>query len=178
MFPRAHAAAYVMMSFRVAYYKFHYPEAYYAVYFSVRADAFDVSYALGGAKRVLENIHKIEAKGKDATNLEGELLTILEVVYEMNLRGISLLPVDIEKSDATKFLIEEEGIRTPFSAVAGIGENAAQQIAGALKGVKIHTIEDFQTVTNANTAVIAALKEAGCFSDLPETNQISLFQLM
>ncbi|MDL2217682.1 PolC-type DNA polymerase III, partial [Christensenellaceae bacterium OttesenSCG-928-M15] len=177
MFPRAHAAAYVMMSFRVAYYKFHYPAAYYAVYFSVRADAFDVKFALGGAEKVLKSIRAIEAKGKDATALENDLLTNLEVVYEMNLRGIKLLPVDIEKSDATKFLIEEDGIRAPFSAVAGVGTNAAQQIFKTVKGANIHTMEDFQAVTGANSGVIAALKEIGCFDGMPETNQISLFQL-
>lgn len=175
MFPRAHAVAYVMMSFRIAYYKMHCPEAFYAVYYTVRADAFDVRYATGGAKCVLENIRAIEAKGRDASNLESDLLTILEVVYEMNLRGIALLPVDVYKSDAVRFLVEEGGIRAPFSAVGGIGRNAAISIAENTKGERFVSVEDFQSRTNANSAVVAALVEAGCFDNLPKTNQISLF---
>lgn len=175
MFPRAHAVAYVMMSFRVAYYKFHHPLAFYAVYFTVRADAFDVRYAMGGGDEVLKNIKRILAKGKEATNIENDLLTILEVVYEMNLRGIELLPVDIYKSDARNFRIEDGGIRAPFSAVASVGATAAQAIAENIKGKKAHTVEDFQAITGANSAVIAALKEAGCFNGMADTNQISMF---
>ena len=175
MFPRGHAVAYVMMSFRIAYYKMHYPEAFYAVYYTVRADAFDVRYAVGGAKQVLENIRAIEAKGKEASNIESDLLTILEVVYEMNLRGIALLPVDVYKSDAVKFLIEADGIRAPLSAVGGVGKTAALSIAQNTKGERFVSIEDFQARTNANSAVVAALTEAGCFSSMPKTNQISLF---
>jgi len=175
MFPRAHAVAYVMMSFRIAYYKMHMPKAFYAVYFSVRADAFDVRYAVGGAARVLQNIREIEAKGKEATNLETDLLTILEVVYEMNLRDIALLPVDIYKSDAVNFLVEEEGIRAPFSAVGGIGRNAAISIAQNKAGERFLSVEDFQLRTGANSAVISSLSEAGCFDTLPKSNQLSLF---
>ena len=175
MFPRGHAVAYVMMAFRVAYYKTHYPEAFYAVYYTVRADAFDVRYAVGGAQRVLENIRAIEAKGRDASNLESDLLTILEVVYEMNLRGIPLLPVDVYKSDATRFLVEEGGIRAPLSAVGGVGRTAALAIAQNTKGERFVSVEDFQSRTNANSGVVAALTEAGCFDALPKTNQISLF---
>ncbi len=164
-----------MMSFRVAYYKMHHPHAFYAVYFTVRADAFDVQYALGGAKEVLKNIRAIERKGKEASNQETELLTILEVVYEMNLRNIALLPVDIYKSHATRFLIEEGGIRAPFSAVAGIGENAAISIAQNKTEDRYVSVEDFQIRTNANSAVVTALMEAGCFTGLPKSNQISLF---
>ncbi len=175
MFPRAHAVAYVMMSYRIAYYKMHLPRAFYAVYYTVRADAFDVKYAVGGAAKVLQNIRDIEAKGKEASNQETDLLTILEVVYEMNLRGIALLPVDIYKSDAVNFLIEEEGIRAPFSAVGGVGRNAAMAMAQNKGEEKFLSIEDFQSRTGANSAVINALTEAGCFDMLPKSNQLSLF---
>ncbi len=175
MFPRAHAVAYVMMSYRIAYYKVHEPKAFYAVYYTVRADAFDVKYAVGGAARVLQNIRDIEAKGKEASNQETDLLTILEVVYEMNLRGIALLPVDIYKSDAVNFLIEEEGIRAPFNAVGGVGRNAAVAMAQNKGNEKFLSIEDFQSRTGANSAVINALTEAGCFDALPKSNQLSLF---
>ena len=110
MFPRGHAVAYVMMAFRIAYFKVHYPEAFYAVYFTVRADAFDVALASGDAETLLKTIHDIDknAQFKDAAERkrDKELITILEVVYEMTLRGIRLLPVDIYRSHATKFLIE------------------------------------------------------------------------
>ena len=175
MFPRAHAVAYVMMSYRIAYYKMHLPRAFYAVYYTVRADAFDVKYAVGGAAKVLQNIREIEAKGKEASNQETDLLTILEVVYEMNLRGIALLPVDIYQSDAVNFLIEEDGIRAPFSAVGGVGRNAAMAMAQNKGGEKFLSIEDFQSRTGANSAVINALTEAGCFDMLPKSNQLSLF---
>lgn len=176
MFPRAHAVAYVMMSFRIAYYKLHYPLAFYAVYYTVRADAFDVQPSLGGAEAVLSKIKAIEKKGKAASKLEKDLLTILEVVYEMNLRGIGLLPVDLYQSHATRFQIEDGKIRPPFSAVSGVGVNAAIAIADACKaGERFLSIEDFQLKTRANSAVVAALEEAGCFAGMGRTNQLSLF---
>ena len=124
---------------------------------------------------MLQNIRDIEAKGKEASNQETDLLTILEVVYEMNLRGIALLPVDIYKSDAVNFLIEEEGIRAPFNAVGGVGRNAAVAMAQNKGNEKFLSIEDFQSRTGANSAVINALTEAGCFDALPKSNQLSLF---
>jgi len=165
-----------MMSYRIAYFKVHHPLAFYAVYYTVRADAFDVAYSLGGAEKVLARIKEIEHKGKAASNLEKSLLTILEVVYEMNLRGIELLPVDIYKSQATRFLIEGNAIRPPFSAVSGVGDNAAISIAEACQsGERFLSIEDFQAKTKANSAVITALEEAGCFEGMGKTNQLSLF---
>ena len=114
MFPRGHAVAYTMMSFRVAYYKVHYPLEFYSVYFTVRADLFDVSLASGGAEQVLETMRELDRAAAKLTDSEKnrnkDIITILEVVYEMNLRGISLLPVDLYKSDATKFLLEDGAI--------------------------------------------------------------------
>lgn len=175
MFPRAHAAAYVMMSFRIAYYKVHHPLAFYAVYFTVRADAFDVTKALGGAEQVLKNIRLIEKKGKDASDKEAGLLTILEIVYEMNLRGIELLPVDLEKSDAVSFLIENGAIRPPFSSIPGTGQTAAMSIAQARIQSAFSSVEDLKDRGKANSAVITALEQLGCLNDLPQSNQISLF---
>lgn len=175
MFPRAHAVAYVMMSFRIAFFKMHYPKAFYAVYYTARADTFDVCAATGGPEKVLREIKAIKAKGRDASDVENNLLTILEVVYEMNMRGIALLPVDIYRSHASKFLVEEEGIRAPFSALAGIGEAAAEVIAKNITGEKFLSVEDFQNKTGANSAAIASLDEMGCFEGFPKTNQISMF---
>ena len=175
MFPRAHAAAYVMMAFRVAYYKVHLPIAFYTVYFSVRADAFDIAQAAGGAEKVLANINAIKKKGNDTDNKEADLLTILEVVYEMNKRGIELLPIDLYKSKATEFVIEGDKIRPPFSAIAGVGGNAAIGIAEGAKGGEYTSIENFQARTGANSAVVKALSELGCLDGMPETDQLSLF---
>ncbi len=176
MFPRAHAAAYVMMAFRVAYYKVHFPLEFYAVYFTVRADAFDVEKALGGAQRVLQNIKEIERKGFDAEEKEKNLIPILEVVFEMNKRGIELLPIDIYKSSANKFVIENGAIRPPFSSISGVGGNAAELIEqGAKMGGEYVSLEDFRSRTKANSSVEKALKNMGCLDGIPESNQISLF---
>ena len=175
MFPRAHAAAYVMMAFRVAYYKVHMPLAFYAVYLSVRADAFDISAAQGGAQVVLENIKALKKKGNDIEQKEADLLTILEVVYEMNLRGIQLLPVDLYKSDARNFRIEDGKLRPPFSSIAGVGENAADAVAQAGQAGPYLSVEDFRARSGANSAVVQALRDLGVLDGLPETNQLTLF---
>ena len=177
MFPRAHAAAYVMMAFRVAYFKVHLPLAFYSVYYTVRADAFDIAAAAGGAERVLKNIKALRQKEKDKTieTKEEDLLVILEVVYEMNLRGIELLPVDLMKSKAKRFVIEGNAIRPPFSSIAGVGENAAIGIEEAQTGGVFCSVEDFRVRTKANSAVINAMRAQGCFEGLPETNQLTLF---
>ena len=179
MFPRGHAVAYAMMSFRIAYYKVHYPREFYAVYYTVRADAFDVTIALGGADAVLKMIKELDknAATKDFAERkrDKEMQTILEVVYEMNLRGIDLLPVDIYRSDATKFLVEEKGLRAPFNAIPGVGGTAAIGLAQNRGTTPFLSIEDFQQRTGANSGVIAALESCGCFANLPKSNQISLF---
>jgi len=179
MFPRGHAVAYTMMSFRVAYYKVHYPLEFYSVYFTVRADLFDVSLAACGAERVLETIHELERSTAKMTDSEKgrtkDIITILEVVYEMNIRGIELLPVDLYKSDATKFLIENGALRPPFNAIPGVGGNAAISLAENRVGKVFHTIDEFRTITKANSGVIAAMERCGCFDGMEKTAQISLF---
>ena len=174
MFPRAHAAAYVMMSFRVAYYKVHYPLAFYSVYFTVRADKFDIENCMGGADAVLERLNALKAKPKLETADEDQII-ILEIVYEMNLRGIEFLPIDLYKSKATRFVIENGRIRPPFNTIAGLGDNAAQRLEqGAAEGPFISR-EDLVKRTKANTAIIEKLDRLGCLESLPESNQISMF---
>ncbi len=175
MFPRAHAAAYVMMAFRVAYYKVHMPLAFYTVYFTVRADAFDIAAAEGGADRVLKNIKDLKKKGNDMDNKEADLLTILEVVYEMNKRGIELLPIDLYKSEAREFKIEDGKIRPPYSSIAGVGAAAAEGIAQAAREGAYSSKEDFRRRSGANSAVVKALEELGCMEGIPETDQLCLF---
>jgi DNA polymerase-3 subunit alpha (Gram-positive type) len=179
MFPRGHAVAYTMMSFRVAYYKVHYPLEFYSVYYTVRADLFDVSLAYGGAEQVLERIREIDrstAKMSDSEKKRtGDIVTILEVVYEMNMRGIELLPVDLYKSHATRFLIEDGAIRPPFNAIPSVGDNAAIEMAANRGNSVFHTIDEFRRITKANSAVISAMERCGCFAGMSRTDQISLF---
>ncbi len=172
MFPRAHAAAYVMMSFRVAYYKVHYPLEFYSVYFTVRADTFDIQLCYGGLDAVMANLKLLKSKDKPDQK-EKDAIIILEVVAEMNLRGFELLPVDIYKSRAKTFVIEDGKIRPPFTSVAGLGENVAVQIENGAKDGEYSSKEDFAIRTKANTAIMEKLSALGCFDELPDTDQIS-----
>ena len=174
MFPRAHAAAYVMMAFRIAYFKVHYPLAFYTAYLTIKSGKFDVSKCLGGAEKVLANIREIKRKAKPDPKDEDQL-TVSEVIYEMNLRGIELLPIDIYKSKATKFVIEGDKIRTPFSALPGLGNNAAELIEKAAAEGEFISREDFSARTKANSSVVSKLAAMGCLDDFPETNQVSMF---
>ncbi len=174
MFPRAHAAAYVMMSFRVAYYKVHYPLEFYAVYYTVRADTFDIELCGGGYDAVMDNIANIKKKDHPDQK-EKDALVILEVVAEMNMRGFELLPIDIYKSKAKTFVIEDGKIRPPFTAIAGLGESVAIGIENGAAGGKYISKEDFINRTKANTAVIDKLEKLGCLKGLSATNQISMF---
>ena len=172
MFPRAHAAAYVMMSFRIAYYKVHYPLEFYAVYFTVRADTFDIELCGGGLEQVMQNIKLLKSKDKQDPK-EKDALTILEVVAEMNLRGFELLPVDIYRSHAKDFVIEDGKLRPPFESVAGLGESVALLIEKGKEGGEYSSKEDFAIRTKANTGILEKLDALGCFKDLPDTDQIS-----
>ncbi|MBR3179194.1 MAG: PolC-type DNA polymerase III [Clostridia bacterium] len=180
MFPRGHAVAYTMMSFRVAYYKVHFPREFYSVYYTVRADAFDITKSVGGPDAVLQQIRNLEEGSNQKTDSEKkkdkELQTILELVYEMNLRGIEMLNVDIYKSAATRFLIEGNAIRPPFNSIPGVGNSAAEDIVSKRKeGARYATIEDFAEQTGANTGIISSLEQLGCFEGMPKKKQISLF---
>ena len=140
---------------------------------------FDVSLAAGGTERVLETIRELERAAAKMTDSEKgrtkDIVTILEVVYEMNLRGIELLPVDLYKSDATRFLIEDGALRPPFNAIPGVGSNAAESLVENREGKVFHTVEEFRAITKANSGVIAAMEKCGCFDGMEKTAQISLF---
>ncbi len=174
MFPRAHAAAYVMMSFRVAYFKVHHPIAYYAVYFTVRADTFDIEKSLGGAEKVLFNLNQLKALDNPDAKQKDQII-ILELVYEMNLRGIELLPIDLYKSKATKFTIEDGKLRPPFNAIAGLGDTAARQLEEGGRAGKYLSREELVKRTRINNTLLEKLDELGCLGDLPKTDQVSLF---
>ncbi len=174
MFPRAHAVAYVMMALRIAYFKVHHPRAFYATYFSVRADNLDAAYLHSG-ETVRERIAHIEAQGKAASALEQSQLTILEVALEMYERGIEFLPCDLYKSDATNCVIEDEGLRLPFTALGGTGLSAAQGIVRAREQSPFLSIEDLKVRSGISSAVVTKLEENGCLKGLLKSNQLSLF---
>ncbi|MBP2073171.1 PolC-type DNA polymerase III [Thermoanaerobacterium butyriciformans] len=174
MFPKAHAVAYVIMAFRIAYFKVHYPEAFYATYFTVRADEFNLDI-MNSIEKIKENIRLIESKGNNATAKEKGLLTILEVGLEMYLRGLKFTDVDLYKSDAIKFLITKDGILPPLNSLEGIGKQAAKIIAEERKNGKFLSIEDLRNRTRISKTVIEILKQHGCLQDIPESNQLSLF---
>ncbi|HOK44218.1 MAG TPA: PolC-type DNA polymerase III, partial [Thermoclostridium caenicola] len=175
MFPKAHAAAYVMMAFRIAWFKVYHPEAFYATYFSVRADSFDANIISRGADAVNLAIREIEEKGKLATQKEKDLLTILEVAREMYARGIRCLPVDLYKSEATRYIITEDGILPPLTALQGLGASAAASIVEARKDGEFVSIEDLKMRSGVSRAVIDILAEHGCLDGMEASSQVSLF---
>ena len=175
MFPKAHAAAYVMMAFRIAWFKVYYPEAFYVAYFTVRADEFDAELMTHGQDRIRNKIAELEKKGNDMQPKEKNMLTILEVVNEMYSRGIKFLPVDLYKSDPAKFEITPQGIRPPLNALQGLGISAAQNIAAARGEGEFLSIDDLRIKAKVSKTVIEILKKHGCLEGMPESNQISLF---
>ncbi|GAB7388254.1 PolC-type DNA polymerase III [Bacillaceae bacterium] len=175
MFPKAHACAYVLMAVRIAYFKVYYPIEYYATYFTVRADDFDVALAVKGADAIRQRMEEIEAKGNDASPKEKNLLTVLELCYEMYKRGFHFKNVDLYRSDATRFIVDGNGLIPPFNAIQGVGTSAAQSIVKAREEGQFLSVEDFQLRTKVSKTVIELLEEHGCLKGLPESNQLSLF---
>ena len=184
MFPKAHAAAYVIAALRLGWYKIYRPTEYYTAFLTVRGgdlDAITVAQGRDAVKRKMVELHgPLNAEPKDRkpmTTKEKDQFTALQVVNEMMARGIEMLPVDIYKSRATEYYIEDGKIRMPFSALSGVGENAAKSIVAGRDecGADFVSIDDFQAKTGASSAVVTALKEIGALNDLPETAQISFF---
>ena len=177
LFPKAHAVAYVMMAFRIAWFKVYHPLAFYSAYFYRRSQkgGFDAVRMTCGKDCVIANIKAIE-NDEEATSKDEDLLTTLEVVYEFYLRGFDFLPIDIYKSSATKFTVEDGKIRPPFVAISGLGESAAFDIEEGRKGKEFLSIEEFSIACpKVSKTHIQMLKDAGAFGDLPDTSQVSLF---
>ena len=175
LFPKAHAVAYVMMAFRIAWYKVHEPLAFYATFFSVRAKAFDAEYCCAGADEIKRKIREIE-QNRDATAVEQNLLTTLEVCYEFYLRGFHFETIDIYRSDATRFVIVEKGLIPPFTSVHGLGEAAALDTVEKRAGKQFVSIEEFsQCCSKLSKTHIEQLKNLGAFAGMAETSQMTLF---
>lgn len=175
MFPKAHAVAYVMMAYRIAYFKVHYPAAFYATYFTVRADEFDADIVVQGSQFIRHKIEEIEGKGNEASAKEKNLLTILEVALEMYERGIKMTRIRLEKSDSVRFLITEDGLLPPFAALQGLGETAARNITKARRQKQFSSIEDLRVRAKLSKTVIDIMQNHGCLNGLPETDQMVLF---
>lgn len=177
MFPKAHAAAYVIAALRLAWYKIHKPIHFYSAYFTVRGGAIDAVAAVQGKAAVKKKMEEIKLKGNDKTAKDESTYIVLQIVIEMLARGIEFLPVDIYKSDARIYKIEDGKIRLPFGAVDGIGENAAVFLAKAREdgGGDFLSYDDLMARAGVGKSVCEALKNAGALGDMPESNQISLF---
>ena len=180
LFPKAHAVAYVMMAFRIAWFKVHRPLAFYAAYFSIRAKAFDEAYMCRGMDVCLKKMRDIQLKEKEASAVEQDMLTTLEVCYEFYLRGFHFENMDIYRSKAINFSVNEEKgtLLPPFVSVAGLGETAARSLEEECKGKQFISIEEVSAACpKVSKSHIELLKEAGAFGNLPETSQLDLFSM-
>lgn len=175
MFPKAHAAAYVTMAFRIAWFKVHIPLAYYAAYFSIRAKAFDAEYMIYGKEKVKEKMKEIDMMGNQATPKDKDMYDDLEIVNEMYERGFKFLSIDLYKSHATKFLPEDGALRPPINSIAGMGPIAAESIYKAAQEKPFNSIEDIKTRAKVGNSVIELLRKFNCLSGLPESDQMSFF---
>ncbi len=175
MFPKAHAVAYVTMAFRIAWFKVHIPLAYYAAYFSIRADEFDSEFMIHGKEKVKAKMKEIEMQGNNATQKDKGMYTILEIVLEFYERGFDFLPIDLYKSHSNKFQIEDGKIRPPLSSIAGLGGIAAENIYQAAKEGKFMCIDDLQLRAKIGKSTTEMLSKFGCLDGMSQSNQISLF---
>ena len=175
MFPKAHAVAYVMMAVRIAWFKVHNPLAFYASYFSVRATDFDAQQIVKGLSAQKAKLHEMEQKGNALTAKEKSIQTIIEMAYEMYLRGFTFHKVDLYSSDAAKFQIVGNGLLPPLASLQGLGDAAAHNIVQARAERRFLSIEDLRSRARVSRAVIDILKEHGCLDDLPEDDQVLLF---
>ncbi len=178
MFPKAHAAAYVMMAFRVAYFKVHYPLEFYIAYYTVRADLFDAKIMAQGDEHLLAEMRDLEMRQNEWSATEKSVYTICEIVHEMYQRGFEFLPLDLYESDPFKFQRVDGKIRLPLNAFQGVGDAAAQNIADARADGEFMSIEDLKQRAKLTKTVIETLSENGCLQGLSETSQISLFDEM
>ncbi len=179
LFPRAHATAYVMMAYRIAYCKVHYPMAYYAAYFSIRADEFNADEIVQGENFVKMKIEELEklSQTRKLELKETEKLAVLQVAYEMFLRGIGVEHVNLYESDAEKFIVleKENKLLPPLSSLVGLGVVAARNIATARKDGEFSSIQDLVQRTGINKTAVEVLRNHGSLNGMEETNQISLF---
>ena len=175
MFPKAHAAAYVMSAIRLAWYKIYYPMEFYAAFLTVAPGGFDAEIVGQGKRFIYETIAAIEKKGNEATQKEKDMVTTLQLAGECICRGIKFLPVNVWKSDANAFKPENGSIRMPFSALPGLGEAAAKNIVDLRESGELYSVEDLQRKGGVSKAIIELLRRNKALEGLSETNQYTLF---
>ena len=175
MFPKAHAAAYVTNAFRIAWFKVHHPIAYYTAYFTIRADEFDSECMIFGKEKVKNKMKELDLQGNSISAKDKNMYSILEIVLEMYERGINFLPMDLYKSHATKFRIEDGAIRPPLNSIPGLGTVAAESIEEAKKDGEFMCIDELQQRGKIGKSVIELLKKFGCLDGMSQSSQMSLF---
>ncbi|WLD95191.1 PolC-type DNA polymerase III [Alkalihalobacillus sp. AL-G] len=175
MFPKAHATAYVLMAVRIAYSKVHYPIWFYAAYFTVRAGDFDLDAMIKGTATIRHRMEEINQKGLDASPKEKSLLTVLEIALEMCERGFGFNKVDLYRSSAYEFIVDDNKLIPPFNAIPGLGTNAAINIVNARENGEFLSKEDLQQRSKISKTVLQYLDDQGCLDGLPDANQLSLF---
>lgn len=175
LFPKAHAAAYVMMGWRIAWFKVHHPLAFYATYFSVRASDFDPLVVLGGIPRINQAMADIEDKGNEATAKDKNLSTVLEIAREMWARGLRFAPVDLMASDSARFLVQDKDLLIPFASLPGLGTTAAENIVRTRQDGPFLSIADLRERAHLSRSIIDLLREHGALDGLGETSQLAFF---
>ena len=175
MFPKAHAAAYVMMGWRIAYCKIYYPLAYYAAYFSIRATAFSYELMCQGKEKLEYFMDDYEKRKDTLSKKEQDTQKDMKIVQEMYARGFDFLPIDIYKSKASKFQIVGDKLLPPFNTIDGMGDKAAEAMEIAAKDGPYLSKDDFRQRTKVSKTLIDLMADMGLLGDLPETNQLSLF---
>jgi len=175
MFPKAHAAAYVMMAYRIAYCKINYPLAYYAAYFGIRADAFSYALMCQGKETLNYHIKQYKSKGDQLSKKEQDVLKDMKIVQEMYARGFEFVPIDIYKAKAKMFQIIDGKLMPSFASIEGMGDKAAEAVEEASKDGPYLSLDDFRQRTKVSKTVIDLMAELGMFGDLPQSNQLSLF---
>ena len=179
MFPKAHAAAYVMSAFRIAYFKVHMPGVYYATYFSTRFDDFELETMVKGYDAIKTRMNEIINKGFNATNKEASVLETLKLSLEATARGFKFGNIDIEKSDGKNFILADDGVTLicPFRTLDGLGDSVANKIIEERNIKPFYSIEDFSMRGHVNGTTVDKLRSLGVFGNLPETSQLSLFDM-
>ena len=177
MFPKAHAAAYVLMAVRIAYFKVHYPLYYYASYFTVRASDFDLLTMVKDSTTIRHKVKEMNQRFQELTKKEKDTLIVLELANEMAQRGYKILPVDVEKSDSTEFRIEGDALIPPFLAVPGLGASVAKRIVEAREEEPFISKEDLNKRAGVSPKIVEYLTELGSLNHLPDKAQLSIFDM-
>ena len=175
MFPKAPAAAYVMMAYRIAYCKINYPLSYYAAYFGIRADAFSYALMCQGKETLNYHIKQYKSKGDQLSKKEQDVLKDMKIVQEMYARGFEFVPIDIYRAKAKMFQIVDGKLMPSLASIEGMGDKAAEAVEEAAKDGAYLSLDDFRQRTKVSKTVIDLMAELGLFGDLPQSNQLSLF---